>query len=94
MPEIHIEIRCEGDGFPTPQELAKRHELEEALEAAEIGDVVDAGGGEGVMDVFVEVDDANAAVAMARSIVKKLGLADRATVQVTDEAPLSDDADN
>ena len=81
MPEIHIEIRCGGDGFPSPDELAMRHAFEDAIADADVGEVVDAGGGMGVMDVYVEVEDVASALSEAKAIVKRLGLEDRATVE-------------
>ena len=81
MPEIHIEIQCDGDGFPSVEELEKRYELEDALAAAEVGEVVDAGGGMGVMDVYVDVPDAAVAVAKTKEIVKRLGLESRTKVK-------------
>lgn len=80
MPEIHIEISCDGDGLPSAHELAMRRELEDALETAEVGDIVDAGGGMGVMDIYLEVTDAEVAVSQTKAIVKRLGLSDRTTV--------------
>jgi hypothetical protein len=81
MPEIHIEITCQGDGFPTVDELAMRNDLEDALESANIGEVVDSGGGMGVMDIFLEVADIETAITRTTAIVKQLGLGERATVQ-------------
>jgi hypothetical protein len=81
VPEIHIQISCDGDGFPSTSELAKRHELEDALAKAEVGEVVDAGGGMGVMDIYLDVDDVTTAVSKAKAIVERLGLADRTTVE-------------
>ncbi len=81
MLEIHIQIDCDGEGLPTAHELAMRRALEAALETAEVGEVVDAGGGMGVMDIYLDVDDAETALSRATSIVKELGLADRTTVR-------------
>ena len=80
--EIHILIECAGGGFATSDELAVRYALEDALVGAGVGEVVDAGSGDGVMDVFVEV--ANTAEAQSRIavILKELGLHEVATVAV------------
>lgn len=80
MPEIHIQIKCAGDGFPSSEELASRHALEDALLEAEVGEIVDAGGGMGVMDVYLDVEDVAAAMATATEIVKRLGLENRAKI--------------
>ena len=84
MAEIHIQIKCDGDGFPSSDELANRHALEDALLEAELGEIVDAGGGMGVMDVFIDVEDVSAAAPRIRDIVKRLGLESRATVDAPD----------
>jgi hypothetical protein len=81
MPEIHITIRYDGAGLPSLAELAARRQLEDALEDEEVGDVVDAGGGMGVMDIYLDVDDVPAALARAKAIVARLGLADRTIVE-------------
>jgi hypothetical protein len=82
MAEIHIQIRCTGTGFPSADELNQRYQLEDAIDEAGIGQIVDAGGGMGVMDVFVEVADPTAAQPAVTAIVERVGLADRATVRV------------
>ena len=87
MPEIHITIRYDGAGLPSQAELATRHQLEDALEDEEVGEVVDAGGGMGVMDIYLDVDDVPAALARAKVIVARLGLAARTVVE---EAPKPD----
>jgi hypothetical protein len=81
MAEIHITIRYDGAGLPSLAELAARRQLEDALEDEEVGDVVDAGGGMGVMDIYLDVDDVPAALARAKAIVARLGLADRTIVE-------------
>lgn len=82
MAEIHIQIRYDGDGFPSSNELHTRYALEDAIDQAGIGEIVDAGGGMGVMDIFVEVADPSAAQPAVTAIVARVGLADRATVRV------------
>ena len=57
MMEIHIQIKIQGDGFPSPEELDLRHELEDWIEDNGVGVVVDAGAGGGVMDIFIEPSD-------------------------------------
>jgi hypothetical protein len=81
MSEIHIEIKCDGDGFPSSAELAKRHAVEDALAEADIGEVVDAGGGMGVMDIYVDVKDVAVAMAKTKEIVKRLGLESRTKIE-------------
>lgn len=59
--ELHIQIKLHGDGFPTGEEFDTRVLLEDLLTDNNVGDVVGSGGGEGVMDLYVEVDDPTAA---------------------------------
>ena len=80
MPEIHIEIQIAGDGFPTDAEFAKRCELEDALASAEVGTVVVAGGGVGVMDLYMKVRNVPTAISQARLIIERLGLAGCTTI--------------
>lgn len=81
MSEIHIKIQCDGDGFPSPEELTQRHSLEDALADADVGEVVDAGGGMGVMDIYVEVKDVDVALSKTQEIVQRLGLESRTTIE-------------
>jgi hypothetical protein len=81
MPEIHIQIKCEGDGFPSADELESRNELEDALMEAEVGEIVDAGGGMGVMDIYIDVGDVAGAMTTITELVKTLGLSPRTTVK-------------
>jgi hypothetical protein len=80
--EIHICIKCEGDGFPSEDELALRNQLEDEIMKANLGTIVDSGGGRGVMDVFVEAQDVSAARSAIETLVERLGLADRTEVSV------------
>ncbi len=57
-----------------------RRAVHDALEAAQVGEVVDTGAGMGVMDIYLEVDDVASALREATMIVKRLGLADRTSV--------------
>ena len=52
--QIHIEFKLTGDGFPNADELRLRHELEDWILDRALGDIVDAGAGRGVMDIYVE----------------------------------------
>jgi hypothetical protein len=69
MAIIEIQIKLQGDGFPTPEELEVRHKLEDTIEERNIGEVVDAGGGGGVMDVGVEVEDGEKAMNEIQNII-------------------------
>lgn len=78
--EIHIQMRLRGQGFPSPDELQLRYELEDALEDQGVGEVVEAGAGGGVMDIFLEVEDGNMAMLAARRMVEAQGLKEITTL--------------
>lgn len=78
--EIHIQMRLRGQGFPSPDELQLRYELEDALEDQGVGEVVEAGAGGGVMDIFLEVEDSNLAMLAARRMVEAQGLKEITTL--------------
>lgn len=73
--EIHIQILYPGNDLPTPDQLHRRQELERRLEAEGAGEVTDAGGGEGIMDVYLETDDVKRAMPIVEHIVSELDLA-------------------
>jgi hypothetical protein len=81
--EIHIQIKLAGDGFPSPDELDLRHELEDWLEDNGLGIVLDAGGGGGVMDIFFEqsLPDAKEQV---EALMNQRGLSEIVTVRVVE----------
>src|SRR5205085_1179738 len=49
-PRLNVEIRLEGNDFPTHDELALRQKLESEIERQHIGAVLDSGSGSGSMD--------------------------------------------
>jgi len=73
--EIHIAILYPGKGLPTGEQLHKRQELERRLEEENAGEITDAGGGEGVMDIYLETDDVQRAMPIVERLVSELGLA-------------------
>jgi hypothetical protein len=87
--EIHICVRCGGDGFPSADELSTRYALEDAIVEANVGEIVTAGAGAGVMDVFLTVRDEHAALSAVHAIVERLNLAARTTVSVLEREPAS-----
>jgi hypothetical protein len=81
MREIHLQMKLSGDGFPTPDELDLRYELEDWIEETGIGIVLEAGGGGGVMDIFVEPAAPDTHEQLARMITER-GLSDIMTLRV------------
>jgi hypothetical protein len=86
--EIHIEITYPGEGLPPVELLHRRQKLESALEAAGAGEVTDAGGGGGVMDIFLQTDDVARALPLVKAAVKEAGFDKDARIEA---APLDED---
>jgi hypothetical protein len=80
--EIHIKFKLRGDGFAEPDELELRNEIEELIEARGIGEFRDAGSGMGVMDLYIEVEDAEAALPKLRVLLREQGAEGMATLRV------------
>ncbi len=59
---IHIEIRYPGEDLPSVELLHRRQALERTLEEAGAGTVTDAGGGGGVMDIYLRTADVRRAM--------------------------------
>jgi hypothetical protein len=78
--EIHIDIKVSGPSFATPEELDLRNAIEDAIEQANIGEVVDVGTGMGEMNIAVEVHDPQEAFAEIKSIIEQFGLCDRTKI--------------
>ena len=97
--EIHIAILYPGSGLPTVEQLHKRQELEQRLELEEedVGEITDAGGGEGVMDIYLETDDVQRAMPIVQRLVAELGLAEDTLIEagpVDGEGEDDDDEDD
>ncbi len=80
--ERHIQIKIQGDGFPTSDELAARHHLEDLITAANIGQIVDAGSGMGVMDIYIKVSDPTTAQPVVQTLVDQWGLTPITTIRL------------
>lgn len=81
--EIHIEIRYPGDALPTVELLHRREALERALEEAGAGEVTDAGGGGGVMDVYLQTDDVRRALPLVEAAIRMSGFEKDARTEVS-----------
>lgn len=79
---IHIEIPYEGEGLPNIHLLRRREAIERGLESANVGDVIDAGGGEGVMDIWLETPNVDHAMPFVIAAVKEAGFAETARIEV------------
>ena len=88
--EIHIAIVYPGKDLPTVEQLRKRQELERRLEEENAGEVTDAGGGEGVMDIYLETDEVQRAMPIVERLVAELGLREDTLVET---GPLDDEGE-
>jgi|SwirhisoilCB2_FD_contig_41_19388459_length_1299_multi_1_in_0_out_0_2 hypothetical protein len=82
---IRLEISFAEDGFPTRDELGFRWELEDLLEQNQVGEVVGAGSGMGVMDIDVEVDDVDSALRTINDLLAQLHIENVTTISVWDD---------
>ncbi len=80
--EVHVTIRYEGDGLPDIALLKKRELLETWVEGTHLGEVTDAGGGGGVLDVFFETQHAEKAVPAVKAKLAEMGWQDCTSVEV------------
>ncbi|MBH25191.1 MAG: hypothetical protein CMH57_12205 [Myxococcales bacterium] len=83
--ELHIQIKLDGDGLPDMDALDLRYTLEDRIEDLGYGEVIEAGGGLGVMDIFVQVDDPDTAEEGIATLVAALKLSDVTRVTRIDE---------
>lgn len=80
--EVHVTIHYKGDGLPDMALVKKRELLETWVEGKHLGEVTDAGGGGGVMDVYFETRHAEKAVAAVKAKLTEMGWHDCASVEV------------
>ncbi len=80
--EIHIEIKYPGEALPSIELLHRRQAVERALEEAGAGEVTDAGGGGGVMDIYLRTDDIRRAMPVVMKAVKDAGFENAAKIEV------------
>lgn len=79
-PLIKVLIGCAEDAFPEDRDLVPRDALLRAIEAGRIGRWTLAAQEPGLMEVWVEVKDAAAAVARLEAVVTQLGIGDRTRI--------------
>lgn len=79
---IHIEIPYEGDDLPNIHLVRRREAIERGLESAGAGEVIDAGGGEGIMDIWLETPNVEHAMPFVLAAVKEAGFAETARIEV------------
>lgn len=79
--EIHIQILYPGEGPPDTELLRRRQALERALEALGAGEVTDAGGGGGVMDVYITTDEVRRAIPIVERAISDLGFTEDTLIE-------------
>lgn len=89
--EIHIEIRYPGDALPSLDLLHRRQALERSLEEAGAGEVTDAGGGGGVMDVYLQTHDIRQAMPLVETAIKAAGFEKDATIEASARSDAGDE---
>lgn len=80
--EMQIAIRLEGEGLASQDELELRDVVEDWITQQNLGEIVDAGSGLGLMNLAVEVGDAPAALALLESYITQLGIRDRTILNI------------
>jgi hypothetical protein len=73
---IHIQHAYEGPGFPSVDQLRRRHALETKLVEKGARVIEDAGAGGGVMDVYVSTRDVGKSGPIVDSVLAELGVLD------------------
>jgi len=91
---IHIEIKYEGEGLPTMELLHRRQAIEDGLESAGAGTVTDAGGGGGMMDIYLESKDVARALPFVHAAIKEAGFEKDARIEVEPISDGDDDGDD
>ncbi len=81
--EIHIEIKYPGEDLPSVELLHRRQALERTLEGAGAGEVTEAGGGGGVMDIYLRTEDVRRATPVVMNAIKDAGFEHDAKIEVT-----------
>ena len=76
MALISVKINLESGGLANKQELEARWQLEDIIEAKQIGTVIGGGSGRGMMDLTVEVVDPEVGISKLRALADQLGMTD------------------
>ncbi len=79
---IHIEIKYPGEELPTIALLKRRQAIENGLETAGVGEITDAGGGGGIMDIYLETNDVAHALPFVHAAIKEAGFENDARIEI------------
>ena len=78
---VQVSVKASAED-PTPEDLALRKRIEDAIEQQNIGRLVAASGGSGQIEVVVEVENTAEAIPKLQEIVKELGVERAASYKV------------
>ncbi len=84
LPEVRINIDLGHEGFATEEEREAGRTLEDQIEAAGIGLVVDSGSGMGTMNIAVQVRDSQAAITRIQELVAASRFAESSVVRIVE----------
>lgn len=85
---LTLRITYPGTGFPSTELLRRRQDLEQRIDAADVGEVEGAESGAGAMEVYVRTKDVRRAIREVKKIAKESGFADDLSIET---AALDDD---
>ena len=74
MTILSVNMDLASDGLANKNDLETRWQLEDLIEERGIGYVSGAGSGFGMMDISVEVEDAETATSQLRALAAELGI--------------------
>jgi hypothetical protein len=79
---LHITITYTGEGLPGVELVRKRRAVEAWIEHRHLGEVTDAGGGGGVMDIYFDAPNAREAMAAVTEKLDELGWATCTKIEI------------
>lgn len=80
--EMHIQIKLQGEGFPSSEEALLRDAMEESLGGQTDMTIIDIGSGLGVIDIVLEVNNTESATKAIQQLLKKHQIEQATTVNI------------
>ena len=71
---LTVQIALDHEDYPSRGDRARRRELEYAIEDAGLGEVVQAGGGVGVMEIVLRAESQQESLPKLRALLNASGL--------------------
>jgi hypothetical protein len=81
-PQVHVMIRASADEA-TPQDLELLHSIEDRIERARIGRVVESGSAAGYLNLTVEAEKTAETIEKLRSLLRAAGVLERSSFRVS-----------